>query len=340
MIRLVLLLYLFHLPVVMADSLMSLPDPLALQQAMEMADDAQYYKIIEMQADMAANQSLLEQAESDLGFKAQLEVEAAYIQPSRIALDQSSNDSSVSLRLIKPLYDFGGSNEKILAANIEQAALQGHMDFIITQRKIEIARQFFEVILSDLKYAWDNEAMATAYVALDRDKDRYALSQISDVELLESENSYQNIFHTRDLSEMNQRHSRAVLAEILNRASQLPSNLHMPEFDFSKFVLPGYEQLMEKVLANNFQIKLAEKQMQASSQRVVAENRQLYPRLDAEIEISEYARIAGSHDEWRAQLNLVIPLYENTTMKTDISRARAQWLKQRAKLLNIKNTGA
>lgn len=334
--RLVLFFCLFNLSVVLADSALELPDPLSLQQAMQMANDMQHYQILEAQADMAGALSRLEQAESTMGFRAQLELEAAYIEPSRIALDQSQNDGRASLRLIKPVYDFAGSDEKVLAATIEQAALQQHMQYIILQRKIDIARQFFEVILADLKYAWDNEAMAIAFVQFDAAKDRYALAQLSDVDMLESENDYMSILHERSLSEMTQRHSRAVLAELLNTPSQLPSNLNRPVFNDSISSLPEYPILLDTVMQKNPLIKLNEKQLEAANQRVVAESQQLNPRLDAELEVSEYARLQGSNDEWRAQFNLVIPLYENASIKSAIAKARADWLKQRSVLLNIK----
>lgn len=336
MIRLVTVVFLWHISAASADSLPALPDPLSLQQAMAMANDNQHYQIIEAEAAMAETQSQLEHAESGMGFKAQLEIEAAYIEASPIAFDQSSNDSSATLRLIKPLYDFGGSDEKILAASTEKAALHNHMPYIIAHRKLEIAKKFFDVILADLKYTWDNEALAIAYIRFDGNKDRHGLTQISDVELLESENEYLDTLHARNLSEIDQRHSRALLAESINRPEQLPSNLQIPEFDFSQLKLPDYKVLLENIMQNNPDIKLAEERLDAAGHRLYAEKEQFKPHLNAEVELSEYARDAGSHDEWRAQLNLVIPLYENSGMKRDIAKARADWLKQRAMLLNIK----
>jgi len=327
-----LLFCLVNMPVVMADAL---PDPLSLQQAIEMAGDMQHYQIIEAEASMLAAQSVVEQAEASLGFKAQLEIEAAYIEPSRIALDQSANDSRVSLRMTKPIYNFGSSSEDIQAAQTEQIAIQNHMPYIISLRKIDIAKQFFEVILSDLKYAWDNESMAVEYIRFESAQDRHTLSQVSDVDLLESENNYIDILHQRQLSEINQRHSRAVLAELLNRPTELPSNLKFPKLDFSDNEILDYPELLEKVMLNNPQISLAKKQLEAASQRVSAAGKKFGPRLDAEVEVSEYSRVTGSHDEWRAQLNLVVPLYENSSIKKDVSMARAAWLKQRASLLNI-----
>jgi len=271
-----------------------------------------------------------------LGFTAQLELQAAYIEASNIAFDQSSNDSNAVLHLVKPLYDFGASDKKILAADIEQQAWQANMPYVIAQRKIEIAKYFFEVILSDFKYAWDNEELAIAYVRHEAVKDRYALAQISDLELLESESRYMDTLHRRTVSEVAQRHSRATLAEVLNKPAQLPSNLILPELSFLQAELPDYSSLIDKVLLTNPQLKLTEKQYDAAEHRLQTENNQLSPLLSAELKISEYTRTT-SNDDMRASLNLTIPLYESSSMKSQASMARAALLKQRAKLLSLKS---
>jgi len=336
MMRLIIVFLCLQLSTAVADSTAALPDPLSLQQVMQMADQPDYFTLLNAQAEIAQSQSVLELAESSLGFSAQLELQAAYVEASDIAFDKSTNDSSAVLRLVKPLYDFGRSDKKKQAANIEQQAWQANVPYVIAQRKIEMAKYFFEVILSDLKYAWDNEALATSYVRHEAVKDRYALSQISDLELLESESRYMDAIHVRSVSEVAQRHSRATLAELLNRPAQLPSNLVLPTLPFIQAEIPDYAVLIDKILLKNSQIKLAEKQYNAAEQRLQAENKQLNPLLSAELEISEYARTKSS-DDMRASLNLTMPLYENSSMKSRSSMARATVLKQRAKLLNLKS---
>jgi len=313
-----------------------LPDPLSLQQAMAMANDSGYYQLIEAQAAVIDAQSQLDDAESALGFRAQLEIEAAYIDPAPVKFDQERNDSHASLRFSQPLYDFGRSHGKILAASLQQSALQEYIQYIISQRQIDIARQFFEVILADLKFAWDNEAMSMAYVDFDADKDRHALAEISDVSLMQSEDEYLDTLHQRNLSEVEQRNSRALLAELLNRPAQLPENLQLPTLDFSRFPLPEYPAYLKTVMQNNLQIRLAEKQFEAARQRFLAEQKQFAPRLEAQLLVSEYARKVGSNDDLRAQLNLVMPIYEDRGMKKNIARARAEKLKQQAQLMSTK----
>lgn len=322
---------------VQAEGLSPLPEPLSLQQAFEFAAEADSYDLLAAESAIEYSTSQLQNAESSLGFSAQLELEAAYIEPSELAFDQSSNDSGATLRLKKPLYDFGGSNNNIEAATIEQQALKQNLSYVIAQRKITIAHYYFNVLLADLKYIWDNEALAIAYVRNDALKDRHSLNQISDLELLESENRYLDTLHSRNLSEMQQRTSRAALAEILNRPGQLPSNLQRPNLEFSRQALPDYPEVLEQVVQNNPQIQLAQHQLQAAEQRVQAEDQQFKPLLNAELAVSEYARTKTS-DDVRASINLVIPLYESQSIKSRVSKARSAWLKQRSELLNMQST--
>lgn len=324
-----------QLSMAMSSAAQSLPDPLTLEHAMQFADDAEAYVLIEAQSGIELSRSELQRAESALGFRAQLELEAAYIEPSEITYDQSSNDSSATLRLSKPIYDFGGSQKKIEAASLEQQALQANLPYVIAQRKLSIARDFFEVILADLKYVWDNEALAIAYVSYDSVQDRHALNQVSDLELMASETAYLETLHARNISEAQQRQSRAILAETLNRPSQLPTNLQRPSLSFVNQPLPEYTEVMQKVEQSNPYIKLADTRLLAAQQRVDAEDKQMRPLLSAEVAVSEYAREKTS-DDLRATLNLVVPLYESRSIKSAVARARSAWMKQRAETLNIK----
>ena len=74
---------LIYLPLLMADPL---PDPLVLEQAMVMADDAQHYQIIEAQAAIVEARSELERAQASLGFRAQLEVKRRLLTHHRLLL--------------------------------------------------------------------------------------------------------------------------------------------------------------------------------------------------------------------------------------------------------------
>ncbi|MDH5485155.1 MAG: TolC family protein, partial [Gammaproteobacteria bacterium] len=272
-------------------------------------------------------------AESGYGLQANMELQAAYLEPSAVATDQSSSDAIARLRVTRPLYDFGQTELKITAADDEQQAIVHYKKFIIEKRKIDIARQFFEVLLADLKYAWDNEAMAIAYVRFDAQKKRHGLSDISDIELLEFESNYQSVRLQRNASEIKQRSARAGLAEALNRAEQLPSNLITPELSFAERKLPDYEQLLAQANKNNLQLKLHRTYVDAAQKRMLAARYQTRPTLAAGVTVSEYDREFSSSDKWRLELNLTVPLFESQAMQATIARQRSQWLKQRAMLV-------
>ncbi|MEN8128730.1 MAG: hypothetical protein ABFS45_00765, partial [Pseudomonadota bacterium] len=63
--------------------------------------------------------------------------------------------------------------------------------FDLYRHRLEIMRLFFDVILADLEYTRDNEAMAIAFVEADRAGDQNELGQVSDVDLLAKEDAYQ-----------------------------------------------------------------------------------------------------------------------------------------------------
>ncbi len=314
----------------------ALPEPLTLEYALGLAAQADHHQLLQARARISEAESRLQQSTAETGFRAEIELEAAYIEPSPIAFDQRNNDSSATLRLSKSLYDFSGSRQRETAAEIQLKAVEDDMQSVLALRKIDIARRYFDVILSDLKFAWDNEAMAIAYVRFDADKDRYALSQMSDVDFLESENNYLDTLHARTISESQQRFTRAMLAETLNRPGELPSQLKQPSLQFPESPLPEFNALVNRLLQQNPQVQLAQKQLAAAQLELQAASGRFYPKLDAEVEWSDYARETGSSDELRATINMKIPLYDNSDMKSDVSRARSNAMRKAAEFHRVK----
>ena len=158
---------------------------------------------------------------------------------------------------------------------------------------------------------------------------------ISDVDYLESESKYLDSVNKRNISQVNQRYNRSVLAGLINKPFELPENLKKPSFDFSKQVSLEYDELIKNVMDNNPQIILAEKQLDAASKVKTAVSKQFLPRINAEIEVSENSGGFETKDDWRAGISFIVPLYENQNMKSEVSKARANWLKEQAKLFKI-----
>jgi len=314
-----------------------LPDPLDLGYALNLATDEKYSDIIAARSRQELALSELNQADSNLALQIDLEFEAAYIKPSALAFNQNKDDHSATLKISKPLYDFGQTDNKQAAAEAELRATKNTMKYVYDLRRIEIAGRFFAVILADLKYAWHTEAMATAYVQSDAVKDRHALGEVSDVVLLKADDKYQLSFQQRSLSESQQRITRSMLAEVMNMPGVLSSRLKTPHLEYHKKTLPEYDSLVDIMMQKNTQISLQKTRVEAAYKRLQAARFQTRPRLSAELEVAEYSRDSIAKENWRASLNLSLPLLEHAGVKAEVSRQRSDWLKQRAMLLSTQS---
>lgn len=319
----------------LAESQQPLPDPLTFEYAIQLASDVDHPRLMQMQARLLEADAELRQAQAGYALELDLRLEAARIEPSKLATNQDQTDSIASLQLRKPLYDFGQTGDKTEAAEELRRAVENDRNYVVQRRKIDISRYYFEVLLADLKYAWDNEDMSIAYIRYDQAQDRHALGEISDIELLSAQNSYEEVRHRRYVSESSQYLARVALAEAINRPGQLSSNLITPDFNRWQYELPESSLMLEQSLNQNPQLKLQNAQVSASYKRLESARKQNRPRLEAELEYAEYARDTSSRDDWRAELNLTIPLLEHEGMQAKIAKARANWLNDRSRLLEL-----
>jgi outer membrane protein TolC len=140
--------------------------------------------------------------------------------------------------------------------------------------------------------------------------------------VLELDNEYQNVRTQLSLSENRQRASRARLANILGRPGMLPSELQKPQLNAHKGKLPEYDALVTRALANNPRIQALEAELLAAQKRLEAARASDNPRLNGELEASEYSRELGSSDRYRAGVVLEVPLY--TGGRTDAAVAEQQ----------------
>ena len=317
------------------NALPPLPDPLTLEYAVQLAGDDQHPQLMQADARLLAADAELREAEAGYALELDLRLEVARIEPSELAANQNKEDNAALLQLHKPLYDFGQTGDKTEAAEVLRQAVDNDRSYVVQQRKIDISRQYFQVLLADLKYAWDNEDMSIAYIRYDQAQDRHALGEISDIDLLTAQNNYEEVRHRRYVSESSQYLNRVALAEVLNRQGQLSSNLKMPDFYSWRYELPESSVLLEKSLKFNPQLKLQNAQVLASYKRLESARKQNYPRLGLDLEYAEYARDTSSRDDWRAELNLTIPLLEHEGMQAKIAKARANWLSDQARLLVV-----
>jgi len=95
-------------------------------------------------------------------------------------------------------------------------------------QELGIIERFLDVLLADLGFASDNEALAVAYILFDRARARSELGQVSELRVAELEADYQGALHQRVARELTQRLTRALLAQALGRPGELPRELVEP----------------------------------------------------------------------------------------------------------------
>ena len=311
-----------------------LPDPLALEYLLDL--DVNDHPILQRaSAAIELQNANKEFAVSDYGFTANLLLEARAIEPNRIAFDQDQNDSQIHLYLNKRLYDFGKTSaaEDAAVADVEGSELLYVNAY--TQHRIAIMSRFFAVLLADLTYDRDNEAMSIGYVRFDRGRHRNNLGQMSDVELLKLENRFQLLRRAYYKSQAERRNSRSRLANIVNRPGELVSNLVIPELQVPLGNIPELEKLQKNAIANNPVIKALRLKIAAAEDRVKAARSERNPKLDGRIRVSEYARESGSYDEWRVGLVLDVPIFASDSVKANVSKRNAELLDMRARLRDV-----
>lgn len=299
----------------------SLPDPLTLEAAL--AAGAAHPSVALGQAGLA-----LEQAEADaVHARNELEIGAALVartvEPSDGALDQRRNDSRALIYARKTLYDFGHTRalETAAGASVQGAKLRAKISNSL--HRLNVIEAFFDVLLADLEFARDNEAMAVAYVQADRSRDRNELGQVSDVDLLQRETEYQRYRMQRLRSQARQRSSRAQLAQLLNRPDELSANLFRPDLSANDEALPEYEALVAAALENNPGLRALRADVEAAQQQLAAARTARRPVLSGELAAAENKRDISSRNPFEAELRLEIPLYDGQRSDAGVARAQA-----------------
>jgi hypothetical protein len=118
-------------------------------------------------------------------------------------------------------------------------------------QELRILERFLDVLLADLGFASDNEALAVAYILFDRARARSALGQVSELRVAELEAEYQDVLRQRVASELAQRLTRALLAQALGRPGELPRDLIEPALPAAPERLPAPEEVAAAATERN-----------------------------------------------------------------------------------------
>lgn len=199
------------------------------------------------------------------------------------------------------------------------------------QQRLEIMQRFYDVLLADLSYSRDSEAMAVAYIQFDRAAAREALGQFSPLAVAELEAAYQLIRRQRAASEAAQLITRSLLAQALGRPEELPRDLVTPDLDTSQTPPPELDAVVTEALEQNARIKqLLADRPDAERALIAMEVRQqaleLLTRLNLLKVLAEQAR---SESNWRdLKLDESRTLYE-LEAKADLGFSMSQQTKAR-----------
>jgi len=254
------------------------------------------------------------------------------VRPSYVSDDGDNNDSSARLALTKRLYDFGYSDAREEAARLGRDGSNWRYLDARQRSHLEIMRRFFDVILADLQYARDNEAMAGAFIDVDRARDRHELKRLSDVDLLALDAIYQEALHRRMRSEAQQRVTRAQLAIAMGRPDDLASELVRPDAPEIDAPLSEYETLLEEVLQHNPELKALRAEVEAARAEVEAARNGHGPVLSGELDASVYNRTTSSRYPLGAALVIEVPLLTGGAKDAAVAAARAEMRSRSAAL--------
>lgn len=305
-----------------AAELEPLPEPLSLEAALTLS------ALTPAQQAQMANESLAQaqlsgvEASDDatIDFRAR----ARWIDPSYKSTDPSHNDSSASITVRKELYDFGQS-ETELASSQQSAEAQAFE----TQRQKQLAqlavmRAFYDVVLSDLAFARDNEWMAIAYIQADRAKQRNEMGQVNDVDMLALEAISQEVRRRRFESESRQRLTRAQLAIAMGRPGDLVSTVARPSVELPKEDPEDFDAYWNDVLKNNLQLKRLRQQRDAAKLSVKAAKQSDGPRVVGELDSLVMNRTTASTHPFAAGLLFEVPLSRGGRTEAAVASAEAK----------------
>jgi len=308
---------------VVADSETRIPDPLSLEAALSFAGKEQPQLVLARTAlDTAALN--FEQAKSGYQPTVYLDLVPRAADRTADARSDIINDSFAQIRAVQPIYDFGRTHAHQSSAQSNLSAQEALWADAKRQQQIEILTRYFDVLLADWRYLIDDEEMTLAFLHYDRLRERRELFDgIAEVDILEAETRYRELFAVRSNSLLNQQRTRLLLSNALGHPEERPRDLETPDLSFwLEREAADFDNLMELAAQGNPDILAAKQQLASANANIELAKASYRPSLYAEVELSEFERATGSRDDIRASINLEIPLYQGS--KKRIARSKAE----------------
>lgn len=319
-----------------AEDVPVLPDPLSLADALRLSGKADVPLLVRAAADRETAQADSLSADALSGPQLTLAGRLRAIEPSDKSSNDDHNDSRVHLSARKRLYDFGYSEALRSAASKGVAASELQLLVARQQNALDIMQTFFDVVLADLEFARDNEAMSVAFVAADKARDRNELGQLSDVELLRLEAAYQQVRRRQLLSEQRQRLARSSLAIAMGLPGQLVSEVETPRIEPTAPPEESFDDFWGQVEKSNPRLHFLSMKLDAATKNLAAARASESPVLSAELDAALYHRSTSSTHPIGAGLLLEVPLYSGGRRDAAIMQAQAGVTAARAALLDAR----
>lgn len=309
----------------------SLPEPLTLELALNLIDQ-QHPDLRYVNADLQNANANLQQALSNNDLTINIKADVRWIEPSKIATNQSNADHRLGLFVYKTLYDFGRNSAQVDAAS--QQILSQNLQYLNAQQRqyLNVMKTYFDVVLADLQYYRYNEEMAVAYIVLDKMRTRAKLGQHTEIDVAEKEVEYQRVRRLRTYSQNQQRVTRSLLAQALNKPKNLPATVVKPELDVISRILPEIELLQKSVNENNPVLGALRAKVVAAKKNIQFESANDSPVLSAGFDGFNYERETSASDKWQANITLDFPLWNGGRVDAAVAKAKARLYKIEAQL--------
>jgi len=240
----------------------------------------------------------------------------------------------LALHAGKVLYDFERSANQIKSDERLVEQQKTLLQMAENKQRLSVINAFFNVLLADFQYRIDDEAMAVEYVGFDKVKDKHAIGQLSDVDLLFAEKNYQEALVKRVQAEQAQLQSRIQLANVIGLPDERPDELTFPKLKlFKTRVIKGVrlESLQDEVIAQSPQLQSLEHAQKSMLFALQSAKDISMPtvRADAWVgQLSSYPEVREG--SWKATLSIDVPLYDGGSASAETAKAQAQLAKLKA----------
>ncbi len=302
----------------------TLPQPLTLEYALSLASDTTHPTISQIHARKQVAAASLQSLEAGSDLSLTLNGRLRWSKPINPVTDSVVDDHQLSLNLRKSLIDFSGHDYAVNSARLQLKSSEHTFEHALENQRLIIMQRFFDVILADLQYDYDNEQLATVYVNFNRLRDKNELGQVSDIDLLEQDSLVQAALLKRSQSEGLQRATRAQLALALNHPDDLPSVVVTPQLNNHWNNIPEYQVIRDLALTTNLQLLALTQRVEAASAAIYAALSANYPDVIGEVELADYTRKIGTADRWRVGVSVSVPLIDGGKQSAAISKAYAE----------------